>query len=297
LIAVHDGTTEHVTLSEGATSRLRLDQIAAIYTLGDEAQRGEVSPQEGLEQLEAIQRMPPRFGLGGIVLGHTILTMGLAIVLMPSQTNVIVAGILGLIVGAVKVFNRDQPILSAPLSVVAAALVSILVFLAVKQGLPVDPVYALVPPLVTFLPGAMLAFGLVELAGGDMVSGSSRLITGFIQLVLLAFGLTAGALIVGYRPDNLLDGHREVVIPLWTSFMGVVVFGIGVFVHFSAPRGSLPWMLIVLFTAFAGQRLGASYIGPEMSGFFGMLGATLLGNLIQNRFRGPPSMVTFLPSF
>ncbi len=296
-IAIHDGEAEHVTLSEGATLRLRLDQIAAVYTLGEEAQRGGVAPQEGIERIDEIARQKPRFGRVGVVLGHAILTAGLAIVLMPSQMNIAVAAVLGLIVGALKVFNRDQPILSAPLSVVAAMLVSTLVFLGVYQGLAIDPVYALVPPLVTFLPGAMLAFGLVELAGGDMVSGSSRLITGFVQLILLAFGLTAGALLIGYRPDNLLDGQREVIVPLWTSLVGVVVFGVGVFVHHSAPRGSLPWMLLVLFTAFAGQRIAAGTIGPEISGFFGMMGATLLGNLIQNRLNGPPSMVTFLPSF
>src|SRR5690606_20757132 len=37
--------------------------------------------------------------------------------------------------------------------------------------------------------------------------------------------------------------------------------------------------------------------GKEISGFFGTLVATPLGYLIQQRFKGPPSMVTFLPSF
>jgi len=296
-ISVSDEAGEHATLSEGATQRLRLDQIAAIYTLGDEAQRGGVSPQDGLARLDEIARMPPRFGAVGVVLGHAILTIGLAIVLLPTLVNLAAAAVLGLIVGVFKAVNRDLPIFSAPLSVVSAGMVSTLVFLAVKNGAPVDTVYALLPPLVTFLPGAMLAFGLVELATGDMVSGSSRLITGFVQLILLAFGLVAGALLVGYRPDNLLDGHREVVVPLWASLAGVVVFGLGVFVHYSAPRRSLPWLLLVLFAAFTGQRLAATAIGPEISGFFGMLAATLLGNLIETRFRGPPSMVTFLPSF
>jgi uncharacterized membrane protein YjjP (DUF1212 family) len=53
----------------------------------------------------------------------------------------------------------------------------------VKYGLPVDPQYALVAPLVTFLPGAMLTFGTVEQADGDLVSGSSRLIAGLVELV------------------------------------------------------------------------------------------------------------------
>ena len=216
---------------------------------------------------------------------------------MPTLTNLAAAAVLGVIVGTLKNINRDQPILAAPLSVVAAGLVSTLVFLAVKYGLPVEPRYALVPPLVTFLPGAMLAFSLVELTFGDMISGSSRLSTGIVQLLLLAFGLTAGALFVGYSPDNLLDGSREIAVPLWKAAIGVIVFGVGVYIHYSAPRNSLVWLLLVLIVAFAAQWVAALFVGPEISGFFGMLAATPLGNVIQNRFRGPPSMVTFLPSF
>jgi uncharacterized membrane protein YjjB (DUF3815 family) len=199
-----------------------------------------------------------------------------------------------------KVFNQDRPVLAVPLQVVAAALVSALVFLAVKQGLPLDPRYVLVPPLVSFLPGAMLTLGMVELAYGDMVSGSSRLVTGFVQLVLLAFGLATGAVLVGYRPENLVDATGESAATpwsLWAPWVGVLVFGLGVYIHFSAPRRSFWWMVLVLLVAFAAQRLAADFFGKEISGFFGTLIATPLGYLIQLRFKGPPAMVTFLPSF
>jgi uncharacterized membrane protein YjjP (DUF1212 family) len=299
-ITVHDGGEERVTLAEAPTQVLRLDQIAAVYTLGEAVQGGKVTPRQGLERLSEILRMSARFGVAGVVVGHTILTIGLALVLMPALRNLIAAAVLGAIVGALKAFNRDRPILAAPSSVVAAALVSVLVFLAVKQGLPVDPQYALVPPLVTFLPGAMLTFGMVELAYGDMVSGSSRLITGMVQLVLLAFGLTAGAALVGYSPENLADATRESVAAPWAQvapWAGVLVFGAGVYLTFSAPRNSFWWMLLVLLLAFAAQQLTAGLLGKEISGFFGTLVATPLGYLIQKRYNGPPAMVTFLPTF
>ncbi|MBL8800336.1 MAG: threonine/serine exporter family protein, partial [Planctomycetia bacterium] len=180
---------ERVTLAEGPLQVLRLDQIGDVYTLGETAQRGEVTPQDGLTQLNAILRKEPRFGSPGVVLGHTVLSIGLALVLMPLLINLAAAALLGTLVGALKLFNRDRPVLAVPAPVVAAALVAMLVFLAMRQGLAVDPEFALIPPLVAFLPGAMLTLGMVELAYGDMVSGSSRLITGFVQLVLLAFGL------------------------------------------------------------------------------------------------------------
>jgi uncharacterized membrane protein YjjB (DUF3815 family) len=157
--------------------------------------------------------------------------------------------------------------------------------------------HALVPPLVTFLPGAMLTLGMVELAYGDMVSGSSRLIAGFIQLVLLAFGLAVGAALIGYRPEDLLHSASQYVQLPFAAWAGVLVFGLGVYLHFSAPRHSLHWLILVLLLAFGAQRLATIFLGSEISGFFGTLVATPLGYLIQLRFKGPPAAVTYLPSF
>ena len=175
-ISIHDEAGERVTLAECEPQTLRLDQIAYVYALGEAAQKAEVAPGEGLQRLSAILAQKARFGAVGIVVGHTILTVGLAIVLMSTVANLAAAAVLGFIVGAVKLSNRGRALLAVPLPVIAAALVSALVFLAVRYGLPVDPLHALVPPLVTFLPGGMLALGMVELAYGDMVSGASRLI-------------------------------------------------------------------------------------------------------------------------
>jgi uncharacterized membrane protein YjjP (DUF1212 family) len=299
-ISVHDGNEERVTLTQAPTQTLRLDQIADVYTLGEAAQRGELTPREGLDGLTELLRKPPRFGRVAEIVGHTILSVGVALILMPALRNLAAAAVLGAIIGALKSFNRGRPILAAPSSVVSAALVSILVFLALKYGLPVDPQYALVPPLISFLPGAMLTFGMVEMAYGDMVSGASRLLTGVVELVLLAFGLVAGAVLVGYSPENLTDATHEAVAAPWDSlgpWAGVVVFWIGVYLTFSAPRNSLWWMLLVLLSAFGAQQLAAAFFNKDISGFFGTLVATPFGYVIYKRFKGPPSMVTFLPSF
>src|SRR5262245_11567061 len=270
-ISLHDGVQERITLAEGPTQTLRLDQIADVYELGAAAQRGEVTPRQGLEQLTAVLRKAPRFGIVGVVVGHTILTAGLATVLMPTPTNLAAAAALGAVVGVLKVFNRDRPVLAVPLPVVAAALVSVFVYLAVKQGLPVDPEGALVPPLVAFLPGAMLTLGMVELAYRDMVSGSSRLTAGLVQLVLLAFGLAAGAALVGVGPARLLEARPPPEAMPWAVWAGMLVFAVGVYLHFSAPRRSFLWMPLVLLLALAAQRLAALYFGREISGFFGTL--------------------------
>lgn len=302
-ILVNDGEKEHVTLTEGPLSGLRLDQIADVYTLGGEAGRGEISPRDGLKRLTAIMHKEPRFGLMGSIAGHTILTVGIAMMFMPALANIATAAVLGFVIGLVKAVVRQGTLMAVPMSVVAAAIVSSLVVLASRYGYPVDPLHALIPPLITFLPGGMLTLGMLELAYGDVMSGSSRLITGFVQLVLLAFGLAAGAAIMGVMPGNMFTyAEFAPTVPwwfwaTWAPWAGVVVFGIGVFLHFSAPRHSLLWMLFVMLVTFATQKVSAGVVGSEFSGFFGMLVATPLGYLIRFAFKGPPTMVTFLPSF
>ena len=296
-ISLHDSTGERVTLTECEPQTLRLDQMADIYALGEAAQAGTVDLAEGLSRLATTLRQPARFGQTGIVLGHTILAVGVAMVLMPTLSNVAAAAALGLIVGLVKLLNRGRAMQAVPMPVAAAALVSSLVFLAVRYGLPVDPLHALIPPLVTFLPGGMLTLGMVELAYGDMVSGASRLIAGFVQLVLLAFGLAAGAMLVGFSSGDLVATAAQYVKIAWAPWGGVLVFSLGAYLHFSAPRNSLQWITLVVLLAVAAQRAAAAVFGSEISGFFGTLVATPLGYLIQLRFRGPPAIVTFLPSF
>lgn len=299
-ISLHEGAEEKLTLAEGPTQTLRLDQIADVYKLGESAERGEVPPREGLQRLNEIMKNKPRFGIVGSIVGHCILAMGLSMVLMSTYYNLAAAGVLGAVVGIVKAFNRNRAVLAVPLPVVAAAIVSALTYLAIKHEVPVDPLHTLVPPLVTFLPGAMLTLGMVELAYGDMVSGSSRLVTGFVQLVLLVFGLAAGAILVGYAPENLVDSTiptRTSAVASWVPWLGAIVFGAGVYLHFSAPHKSLLWILVVLLAAFAAQQVSAEFFGKVASGFFGMLVATPLAYLIQLKFKGPPAVVTFLPSF
>ena len=77
----------------------------------------------------------------------------------------------------------------------------------------------------------------------------------------------------------------------------------------SGPLGFHEWSVLPSAgdTAYAGaasldgERFTLSWYAGDQEvddkWIFGMLAATPLGNLIQNRFRGPPSMVTFLPSF
>ncbi len=45
-------------------SRLRLDQVEAVFTVADAAERGEIGPRAALADLRSARELPPSFGPG-----------------------------------------------------------------------------------------------------------------------------------------------------------------------------------------------------------------------------------------
>src|SRR5215203_7571756 len=84
----------------------RLDQIAAVHRLAEEAERGSVAPAAGIVRLEEIHATGSRFGPLASVLGYTTLTIGIALILRPAVRDVAAAAVLGTIVGVLRLLAR-----------------------------------------------------------------------------------------------------------------------------------------------------------------------------------------------
>lgn len=275
----------------------QLDQVSALYALIDRSERGEISPASGLTALDEIGAMPPRNGRIASVLTYAVLTAALCLILQPTPRDTLVATMLGLIVGTLLLVARGRPTLTILVPIVSATLVSALTFTAVKHGAADPGLRTLIAPLVIFLPGTLLTTATVELASGEMVAGSSRLVFGTVQLLLLGFGIVAGAELVGLPRETAINDVPVNQFGWWASWIGVLLFGIAVSSFLSAPRGALKWLLLVLFVAWTGQVLGNELFGGVVSGFVGALAATPLALAIAKVPGGPPSQVTFLPAF
>jgi uncharacterized membrane protein YjjP (DUF1212 family) len=288
--ATIESTPQHV-------DTLRLDQISALYQLVHEAERGEVDPSDGLRRLRAIHAMPARHGAVVTVLAYAIMTVGLCLVLEPSARDVVISAAFGALVGAIVLATRGRPTLTVLAPILSATVVSALAFEAVQRGAADPGLRPLIAPLVTFLPGAALTTATVELASGEMVAGASRLVYGAVQLLLLAFGIVAGAELAGLPSEEVLRDDRTELFGAWAPWLGVVVFGIAVALYFSAPRGALRWLLVVLVAAWIGQVAGERLVGADVSGFVGALVMTPVALTVARLPGGPPSQVTFLPAF
>jgi uncharacterized membrane protein YjjP (DUF1212 family) len=276
---------------------LRLDQIAELYELARRAARGSIAPDAGLAALRRIHAMRPRHGFVVTILGYSLMTAALCLLQRPPLPDVAIAAALGACVGILVLLARGHQALSVLVPVVAAAGVSALALQAVRHGIADPGLQTLVAPLVTFLPGAALTTATVELASGEMVAGASRLVSGGLRMLLLAFGIVAGAELAGLPSRDALYETHPATLAWWVPWLGVVAFGVAAAAYFSAPRGTLGWLLLVLLTAWTGQLAGERLAGPAVSGFFGALAMTPVALAVARLPGGPPSQVTFLPAF
>jgi uncharacterized membrane protein YjjB (DUF3815 family) len=89
------------------------------------------------------------------------------------------------------------------------------------------------------------------------------------------------------------------LIPLsrYVPLLGLLAFTAGVFLHFSAPKGSFPWLLIVVVAAWAGQQIGSLFFGGYLGGFVGGAALIVVAKLIMVHPEAPPLIVMFTPAF
>ncbi|WP_242652928.1 threonine/serine ThrE exporter family protein [Intrasporangium flavum] len=293
-VRIRTGGTSRMDFQAGASAPLRLDQIDALYRLVDDIRHGLVDAEPARARLGRLLQAEPRFGRVVSILASGILTLGLGLVLNPTAAALPAFLSIGFLVGALRWWADRNPVLSLVLPVAAAALVTALVFRWLAPALDSPPLEIVIPTLITFLPGAALTVATVELSTGDIVAGSARLVDGLQRLLVLSFGIALGVEVGGLPTPPSVPGAA---LGPWAAWVGVLVFGVGQFFASSAPPGTLPWLLLVLYVGYGIQATSGLVLGPLGASFLAAALVLPVCYAIQSRRSGPPVPVTFLPTF
>jgi len=276
---------------------LRLDQVQDVLEVVDAAEHGEVGPAEGTAAVLRSLASTSPYPVWQRLTGYVLTAAGLSLVLGGTFTDLIVAAVLALAVAAsLRVTGRWSDSYQGFVALGAAFAVSVAVFSLSRTGLDLTLLAPLVSPLVTFLPGAVLTTAAIDLATRQMVAGAARLASGVMTLVLLGLGIVGGANLVGI-PASVVVAANPTGVGAIGPWIGVLVFGVGVTWRFSARRSAVPWILITLVVAYAGQLVGGLLLGSQLSAFVGAFVMTPVAMAAAQRPTGPPPMVTFLPGF
>jgi uncharacterized membrane protein YjjP (DUF1212 family)/uncharacterized membrane protein YjjB (DUF3815 family) len=275
---------------------LLLAQTDALDEVIFEARAKAMDADEIVRRIAEIRAMPEPYTLGQRVLAYALASAGIAVLLGASWGGTGVAAILGALVGWAQIQSDRLQQLYRPLVTVGCAfVVSTVVLTLVGAGLDPGVLPSVIAPLVIFLPGGLITTGVVELATGHMMAGAGRVAAGAMQLVLLAFGVVAGSLLVGV-PRLELVASSQPIGPIG-PWLAVAAFGVGIVIHQCGRARSIGWILLVLYVAYGAQVLGDFLFGGVLSAFVGALAMTPVAALVARQPSGPAAFVSFLPAF
>lgn len=276
---------------------VRYDQSFQLAKLVARAPSGSMTPEEGMAELDRIRHQQRRFPVWVTILGYAVQSAGLALILQPTPWALVGAATLGLLVGALSVLGRRIEAIGYMLPTICSFLVAYIVFTFNNRWhVGADSLRALAAPLATFLPGAAITLAVIELSTQHLVSGASRLVAGFMQIAQLAFGILVAAQLAGIADTNMVTTQFNQLGP-WAPLLGVVIYGLGAMLYFGPPTSFLPWMLLMLLTAYAGQWVGNAVLGSYASGFGGGLTLIICALAISHRPNTPPTVSLVIPGF
>ncbi|MCE7697715.1 MAG: threonine/serine exporter family protein, partial [Methanobacterium paludis] len=116
-------------------------------------------------------------------------------------------------------------------------------------------------------------------------------------LLLLLFGLIVGLEIAGLPLQQLMFISPSTTSIWWIPYIGVLVFGVGMYLFMSIERRDMPWIILILYIAFMGEQIGNQFVGGFFGGFLGSLLMAVSGTLTERYDHGTPSFISILPAF
>lgn len=271
-----------------------LGKSADVEAILREVIDGRVALAEGSAALERVHAAPARYGATTTVIAFGLSSSAASRFLGGGLREVLVAGVIGLLIGLLLVLSGKLPALARVFPFLAAFTASFIAA-AAATVLPHYSVYVgTLAGLIVLIPGLTLTTAMTELSSGHLASGTARLSGALMLFLVLGFGVAIGSQTVTLTLGEFASRVRPEALPDWSWWVALVAAPLGFAVLFRAHARDAPWILLAGALGIAGSRLGSATFGPELGAFAGALTVGVASNLYAYVLRRPAS-VTLVP--
>jgi len=289
-------TSDHAVVFEPVGGTLRFEQMSLVQDVIDRLLAGRLTPAEAVPELAAIEALPPSRPDWVNDLAIVPIAVGICAILQPTWRDLGAAALGSLAVVALVIIGRRSPLVATLLPLAAAFAVTSIV-LQFAMWWPLEgTMRTVVSTIAVLLPGAMIVTGMSEIASGAAVSGTSRLVSGTVQLLLFAVGMFAAVAVRGDALGVLTNVRANDLGPA-APFVGIAVLGAGMVINVAAHWRDVPWILGVLFLTFVVQFAGQWLWGVQLGVFAGAIVAGLSASVVHRLSGRPLRLVVYLPAF
>lgn len=272
-----------------------LEKLAALDRVSGAVGRGQVPVAEGVAEVRAIAARRGRYPAPLIVLALGLLSASTAVFLAGGWREIAVAGLIGLVIGAMTATVRGSIGGSKVYSFVAAFVAAAIAHGVLAAGVPISLRITILSGVIALLPGYTLTVAITEVTTRNLVSGTARLTAAAVAFLELTFGI-ALAEIVMTRLFGAPGAVAAAVAPLpeWAELAALAVFVPAAGIELGAHPLQFPAIAVASAAAYYSARLGTDLLTPELGAAVG--GFTVAaGSNVYARLADRPAMVPLVP--
>jgi uncharacterized membrane protein YjjP (DUF1212 family) len=277
-----------------------LSELSTLDNVAAQVLEGRLDVAKASELLRTLDRPPDRRERMWTVFAFGLASAAVAGLLRTSWIDVVVAGALGTLVGALEVSSRTRPDLAAASEAIAAIMATVLAVAFAHFVTPLSIQTVVIAALIVLMPGLTLTTAVTELATGQLVTGTARFAGAMVTLFKLTFGSIAGAQVVnalGWTPRV----SQSMELPLLVEVIATVAAAFSFAILFRAARRDVPLVMASAVLGYVLTRLSNTWFAPSetvtFAGavFFSSLVMAALSN-VYGRVAGRPGTLVRLPS-
>ncbi len=280
-------------IQRGPSGDVNLAKLSDLQETTDALLAGRLSTPEARARVREILAAPDPWGALLTVCCFGLGSAPAAMFFGGGWREMALTTLLGSLVGLTTVLLGRRPGPARLVYPVAGTLVGFLALAAAARFPQVSPQILTLAALIVLVPGLRLVVSMNELATGNLVAGTARLVDTAMTFLSLGFGVALGQRLAAPFLDQALHGV-PLPLPAWTLLPVLLLAAAAFMVIFKARLSDLPWIFAACALAFYATRQGASLLGPQFGVGLGAF-ALGLGSNLYTRILRRPSVVTLLP--
>lgn len=283
--------TQVMRLPPGDVNLARLCQADEI---ADQVIAGELDLREGFRRLRELGKPDTRRAQTGVIASYGLASAAVvALLLHSSWADLLVAALIGVIIGTMTVLSATRPRLAAASEAICALVGTSLAIVISAFVVPLAIKSVVLASLIVLMPGMALTTAVREISSQHLVSGVARMGGAVATLLKLTFGAVAGAQLCAafgvYPRDFALPP-----LPSWTDLPALIVGAFAFAISFRAARRDWLVVMAAVVLGYLATRWGGLVSGALPAAPFGVfLGGFLLSAIanVYARYAHRPGAV------
>ncbi|MGH8114826.1 MAG: threonine/serine exporter family protein, partial [Rhodanobacteraceae bacterium] len=188
-----DGIADLTQVLRIAPGEVNLARLCRADEIADQVANGSLMPRRGMAQLRALGRPLSRQALWATVVSYGLSAASVAVLFHTSWQDALVAGVIGLLIGAIVVAGYSRPRLAVAGDAIAALVATFIATMVSAWLVPLALNLVVLSALIVLVPGMSLTNAVRELTSQHLASGVARFAGAAATILKLTFGTIAAA--------------------------------------------------------------------------------------------------------